>query len=149
MNISEILNIYSQSENHKDLSALLNIDALKLHIENASGSVISFYIAAQVLENKGSHIIILQDKERAAYLFNDLQHLCEDKVKMAFFPASYKVPYHPEAVDNANVTLRAEVLSLLNSRKQGKLIISYAEALAEKVISREVLKENTLIIVNG
>ena len=146
MNISEILNIYSQSENHKDLSSLLNIDALKLHIENASGSVISFYIASQVLENKGSHIIVLQDKERAAYVFNDLQHLCEEKIKMAFFPASYKVPYHPEAVDNANVTLRAEVLSLLNARKQGKLIITYAEALAEKVISREVLKKNTLII---
>ena len=146
MNISEILNIYSQSENHKDLSSLLNIDALKLHIENASGSVISFYIASQVVENKGSHIIVLQDKERAAYVFNDLQHLCEDKVKMAFFPASYKVPYHPEAVDNANVTLRAEVLSLLNSRKQGKLIVTYAEALSEKVISREVLKKNTLII---
>lgn len=124
----------------------MNIDALKLHIENASGSVISFYIASQVLENKGSHIIVLQDKERAAYVFNDLQHLCEEKIKMAFFPASYKVPYHPEAVDNANVTLRAEVLSLLNARKQGKLIITYAEALAEKVISREVLKKNTLII---
>jgi transcription-repair coupling factor (superfamily II helicase) len=146
MNSSEILDKYIQSENHKDLSSLLSIDAVKLYIERASGSLISFYIASQVIENKGSHIIVLQDKERAAYLFNDLQHLCGSKVNPTFFPESYKVAYHPEAVDNANVTMRAEVLSLLNDRQQRKVIVTYPEALAEKVISRDVLKKNTLSI---
>lgn len=149
MNLSEILNEYIKSENHQDLSSLLNIDAVKLHIENISGSVISFYISSQVIDNKGSHIVILQDKERAAYVFNDLQHLCSDKLTPVFFPESYKVAYHPEAVDNANVTMRAEVLSLLNSRQQRKLIVTYPEAIAEKVISRDVLKKNTLIIEKG
>lgn len=146
MNSSEILDQYIQSENHKDLSSLLTIDAVKLYIERSSGSLISFYIAAQIIDNKGSHIIVLQDKERAAYFFNDLQHLCGPKVNPTFFPESYKVAYHPEAVDNANVTMRAEVLSLLNDRQQRKVIVTYPEALAEKVISRDVLKKNTLII---
>lgn len=146
MNIGDILNKYIESVNHKDLSALLSIDKVKLFLENTSGSLVSFYIASQVMANKGSHIIVSQDKERAAYLFNDLQHLCTDKVSPTFFPESYKVAYHPEAVDNANVTMRAEVLSLLNDRQQRKVIVTYPEALAEKVISRDVLKKNTLII---
>jgi transcription-repair coupling factor (superfamily II helicase) len=144
MTSTELLQEYLQSENHKDLSSLLQIDALKLYIDKASGSLISFYIAAQVLDNKGSHMLILQDKERAAYVYNDLQHLCGEKVKPVFFPESYKVAYHPEAVDNANVSMRAEVLSLLNDKQQRKVIVTYPEALAEKVISREVLKKNIL-----
>jgi transcription-repair coupling factor (superfamily II helicase) len=146
MTSNDILNEYLKSENHKDLSTFLQIDALKLYIEKVSGSLISFYIACQVLENKGSHMVIMQDKERAAYIFNDLQHLCGDKVNPTFFPESYKVAYHPEAVDNANVTMRAEVLSLLNDRQQRKVIVTYPEAIAEKVISREILKKNTLTL---
>ncbi len=149
MNLTEILNIYSKSKNHQDLTSLLATEAAKLHIENVSGSVISFYISAQAIENHGTHIVVLQDKEKAAYVYNDLQHLCQDKVKHAFFPESYKVAYHQEVVDNANVTMRAEVLSLLNARKQAKLIITYPEALAEKVITRDVLKKNTLLIEKG
>ena len=146
MNLPEILNLYSENERNRELTLLLAIDSVKLHVENVSGSVMSFYISAQVLNNKGSHIVILPDKEKAAYVFNDLQHLCGEKVTPAFFPESYKVAYHPEAVDNANVTMRAEVLALLNSRQQKKLVVTYPEALAEKVISREVLKKNTLVV---
>ena len=85
MTSNDILNEYLKSENHKDLSTFLQIDALKLYIEKVSGSLISFYIASQVLDNKGSHMVIMQDKERAAYIFNDLQHLCGEKVNSILF----------------------------------------------------------------
>ena len=125
MKINEVLNSYTQNGNHSELASLLNIDSVKVYIENVSGSVISFYIANQIIENMGSHIVVLQDKENAAYVFNDLQHLCAGKLEVVFFPESYKVAYHPEAVDNANVTMRAEALSLLNDRQKRKLIVTY------------------------
>jgi transcription-repair coupling factor (superfamily II helicase) len=146
MNLPEILNAYSSSDKHRNLTSLLQKEAIKIHMDHVSGSVMSFYMASQIIENKGSHIVILPDKENAAYVFNDLQQLCGETVSPVFFPESYKVAYHPEAVDNANVSMRTEVLALMNSRQQRKVIVTYPEALSEKVISREVLKKNTLIV---
>jgi transcription-repair coupling factor (superfamily II helicase) len=56
-----------------------------------------------------------------------------------FFPASYRRAYQIEETDNANILLRSEVLNKLNNKKN-PVIITYSEALSEKVISRKELK---------
>ena len=45
--------------------------------------------------------------------------------------------------DQANVLLRAEVLSRVNKRKR-TFIVSYPEALAEKVITKKNLEKNSI-----
>jgi transcription-repair coupling factor (superfamily II helicase) len=61
-----------------------------------------------------------------------------------FYPGSYRRPYQIEDTDNANVLLRAEVLNRINSRKKPAVIVSYPEALFEKVVTRKDLDKNTL-----
>ena len=146
MEINDILLKYQESKKHQEISLALDNEQSKIYIKGITRSLISFYLSAQILKNKGTHLFILNDKEKAAYVFNDLTMLTQGVFKPLFFPESYKVPYHPEAVDNANISMRAEVLNQLNSRQQRKLIVTYPDALAEKVISRAVLKKNTLII---
>src|SRR5690606_35877016 len=51
--------------------------------------------------------------------------------------------------DNANVLLRSEVLNRLNSKKKPTLIVTYPEALFEKVVTRKELEKNTLKVVVG
>src|SRR5690606_14379156 len=61
-------------------------------------------------------------------------------------PGSYRRPYQIEETDNANVLLRSEVLNRINSRKKPALIVTYPEALFEKVVTRKELERNTLKI---
>ena len=65
---------------------------------------------------------------------------------MLFYPGSYRRPYQLEETDNANVLLRAEVLNRINSRKKPALIVTYPEALFEKVVTKKELDKNTLKI---
>ena len=90
-------------------------------------------------------LVILNDKEEAAYHLNDLEHLLGDD-NVLFYPGSYRRPYQIEETDNANVLLRSEVLNRINSRKKPALIITYPEALFEKVVTRKELERNTLKI---
>lgn len=89
-----------------------------------------------------NHLFILHDKEEASYFFNDLQNLLADK-DILHFPTSYKRPYQFEETDNANILMRAEILGKISTKAEAFLIVTYPEALTEKVISKRTLKENT------
>lgn len=88
-------------------------------------------------------MVIFNDKEEAAYHLNDLENLLGDQ-QVLFYPGSYRRPYQIEETDNANVLLRSEVLNRINSRKKPALIITYPDALFEKVVTRKELERNTL-----
>ena len=90
-------------------------------------------------------LVLLSDKEEAAYYLNDLEQLVGEN-EVLFYPGSYRRPYEIEATDNANVLLRAEVLNRINSRKKPAIIVSYPDALFEKVVTRKELDKNTLKI---
>ena len=93
-------------------------------------------------------LLILNDKEEAAYLLNDLEQLIGEK-DVLFYPGSYRRPYQIEETDNANVLLRAEVLNRINSRKKPAVIVTYPDALFEKVVTRKELDKNTQKIKLG
>jgi transcription-repair coupling factor (superfamily II helicase) len=88
-------------------------------------------------------LILFNNKEDAAYYLNDLEQLINTE-DVLFYPSSYRRPYQIEETDNANVLLRAEVLNRINSRKKPAIIVSYAEAIFEKVVTKKELDKNTL-----
>ncbi len=94
------------------------------------------------------YLLILQDKEEAAYYLNDLEQLIGEE-DVLFYPGSYRRPYQIEETDNASVLLRAEVLNRINSRKKPAVIVTYPEALFEKVVTRKELDKNTLKVTVG
>lgn len=101
-------------------------------------------IAASVYQlNKQTCIFVMHDKEEAAYFHNDLQNLLSDK-EILLFPTSYKRPYQFDETENANILQRAEILNRINNKaSSGELIVTYSEALTEKVINRKSLNQNT------
>lgn len=106
-----------------------------------SGNAIA---AAVVMEKRpGIYLFIQHDKESAAYFMNDLENVNPD-IKSVFFPASYRVPYESEQTDNANVLLRAETLNKITDSRKQLAIITYPEALSEKVVTQKHLVKNTL-----
>ena len=114
-----------------------------------SGSLDAVIAAALYQLNHQPFLFIMYDKEEAAYFQNDLQNLLPDK-KVLFFPSSYKKPYTFEETDNANILMRAEILNRINNKlSNGELIVTYPEALTEKVINKRSLRENTFTARTG
>lgn len=101
--------------------------------------------AVHLINPQQTHIFVLSDREEAAYFINDLQNLVGEEFVLGF-PMSYKRAYQYEEVDNANVLMRAEVLNKLNNAPSGLLLVTYPEALSEKVINRRSLSKNTFTI---
>ena len=114
----------------------------KTNVKGLVGSALSFVVEA-IFQKSGVPLLLLfNDKEEAAYYLNDLEHLVNDK-DVLFYPASFRRPYHIDEVDNANVLLRAEVLNRINSKQKPLIIVTYSEAIFEKVVTRKELDKNT------
>ena len=112
------------------------------------GSALSFVVQSLFKKADKPFLLILNDKEEAAYYLNDLEQMIGEQ-DVLFYPASYRRPYHIEETDNANVLLRAEVLNRINSLQKPAIIVTYPEALFEKVVTRSELDKNTLKVSVG
>ncbi len=126
-----------------------NTKGATLQLRGLVGSMDAFLSAAIYQIDRQNHIFVLADKEEAAYFQNDLQNLNADR-EIYLFPTSYKRPYQFEETENANVLRRAEILNILsNPTQKGELIITYPDALSEKVVSKKELQQNTFSLQIG
>ena len=119
-----------------------------IYFKGLTGSSLSFVLASIFEEEDRPFLAIFNDKEEAAYYLNDLERLVGEN-DVLFYPGSYRRPYQIEETDNANVLLRAEVLNRINSRKKPAIIVTYPDALFEKVVTRKELDKNTLKLKLG
>lgn len=144
MDRPSFLSIYQSDPIFQTLAHQLSVGApFQLQVKGLSGSLDMVLLAAYFEQQGGFHLVVAQDKEEAAYLNSDLHNLL-GSLDQRIFPSSYKRPYHYEEVDNANVLQRAELLNqLLVSKGSPRIVISYPEALYEKVINKRSLVENT------
>ncbi len=120
-----------------------------------AGSAHAMLAAASVSRLSRPFLFILRDKESAAYFFNDLENLLGETGKSYeernsfFFPSSFKKPGQTGAEDKSGILLRAEVISRLATEPDLSCIVTYPEALSEKVPPHERLQQNTLGLALG
>lgn len=148
--IDELVALYKLQPGLQDFASRLKAsDKGNFQIKGPVGSQEVFVLAALYRLVERNFVVVLNDKEEALYFLNDLQLLMPRK-ELLLFPASYKRPYQIEEVDNANVLQRAEVLNTLNHTRTGRqLVVTYAEALYEKVINKRSLVKHTLDVKTG
>lgn len=119
---------------------------VNLHLKGIAGSAASIVAAAVFKKTAFHHLVILNNKEDAAYFLNDLESVL-DKKDILFFPDSFKKPGAFEEVDPNNILLRTEVMNkLIHTATKGEIIVTYPEALPEKTVRPAVLRSNTLQI---
>lgn len=149
MNIRDILNRYKSDPRIAILAEGLNKGTKgRFHLKGLVGSSDSVLASALYFLLHRHMIFILPEREEAAYFLSDLENLLEKEI--LFFPSSFRKSFEFTLVDSSNVLQRAEVLNELNhSSEFGKIIVTYPEALAEKVIDRSALEKNTLEISVG
>lgn len=148
MQTNKIPSFYSQFSKTEELKNAIVDSQPEIFIDGLTGSAVSMVLAENFKEQRLPFLFILEDKEEAAYHLNDLESLLGDS-NVLFYPASYRRAYQIEETDNANVLLRSEVLNRINSKKKPAIIVTYPDALFEKVITRKELKKNTLKINVG
>ena len=120
----------------------------RIGLAGLAGSSKSIVVAKVFRKTQFTHVVIVPEKEDAAYFYNDLVSLTgEDSV--FFFPSTYKRSVQYEQTEPANIVLRTEVLNHLASGKRKGIIVTYPESVMEKVINRRNLKKNTFNIAAG
>ena len=145
MNIKEILERYKSDKRIESLTQALNSKKERIHLKGLVGSLDAFVVSATYYLNHTNMVFVLPDREEANFFQADLESIMDKEVLM--FPSSYRKSFDFTQTDSANVLLRAEVLNELNhATGYGKLIVTYPEAMAEKVIDRDSLEKNTLEI---
>ena len=127
----------------------------RLRITGLSGSSLSLALAPLFSELKQNQLFVFPDKESSAFFYHDIEKMLDDanqpieRKKVHYFPASYRRPYEPEAVDNANIKLRSEIINKLLYAERKSVIVTYPEAITEKLTSTKLLKQNSFTIKRG
>ncbi|HYK76960.1 MAG TPA: transcription-repair coupling factor [Daejeonella sp.] len=149
MNIRDILDLYKTDTRANSLARIINSGKNpRVHLKGLIGSSDAVLAVALYFLQPRHMLFVLPDREEAAFFLSDLENLMDKEILL--FPSSYRKPFEFTLVDSSNVLQRAEVLNELNhSSEFGHLVVTYPEALAEKVIDREALEKNTLEIATG
>jgi transcription-repair coupling factor (superfamily II helicase) len=126
-------------------------DSSGISLKNTSGSYISFLSYCLIQEKKWEPSFYSSDKEEALYFFNDLENLfnSERGTTLLFYPASYRRPYQIMDSDATSVLQRTEVLDALGKERKKLIVVTYPEAIVEKVIEKKNFEKNNLTISVG
>ena len=118
------------------------------NIKLADGEVINVPKAGEVV-----HLLVANSKEEAAYRFNDLEGLLAGRA-VYFFPDSFKRPAYFDDLNATHVLQRSEVISKITIPQEaggnsGPVIVTYPEALFEKVVRPEILAQSRIEVQKG
>jgi transcription-repair coupling factor (superfamily II helicase) len=145
--VKEILHYFSGTGRETDAGEGSSAGKFRLLLRELTGSSRAIITASIFVKASSPHLILLPDKEEAAYFFNDLQQFLDERVY--FFPSSFKKGLHGGVKDNQGLLARTEVLNLLSSRMRKFIIVTYPEAVTEKVVNKKFLEKNTLRLSVG
>ena len=149
MTIVELQQQYASHPNVAALQKLLQTKAVKhLYCEGLQASAASLFMSVITEKEKNPFVFILNDQEEAGYFYHDLIQILGDK-NVLFFPSSFRRAVKYGQKDAANEILRTEVLSRLQKDPTGLCIVSFPDALAEKVVSQKELEDKTLKLSVG
>jgi transcription-repair coupling factor (superfamily II helicase) len=151
-----LISAFAADQRIQEVIRLLG-DSRQKHIalRGLPGSAASLALTAVQQALQGVQLVILPDRETAVYFSNDLENLTGEAEEsfhrrhILFYPTSYKKPYEPEKTDNANLLMRAEVLKRISTRPKDTVIVTFPEALCERVVNRKYLEKATLKLKQG
>jgi transcription-repair coupling factor (superfamily II helicase) len=158
MGVQALLNVFINSPRLFQLADRLSFSQpQKIYLENLQGSSAEFFSAA-ICEHPScsqfNHLIVLNDAEDAAYFHNTLENLT-GALDIFYFPASFKQRKNFGLLNSSHVMLRTEALTKIASQLnttgsvQKKILVTYPEALFEKVVISDTLSSNIIFIKNG
>src|SRR5215510_5023668 len=123
----------------------------KIYLENLKGSASEFVVSATFLHEacaQLNHLVVLNDAEEAAYFHNSLENLT-GALDIFYFPSSFKNRKNYRLLNSSHVMLRTEALTRIAGGGNKKVVVTYPEALFEKVVVSNVISSNIIHIKTG
>ena len=149
MQTGQFLKYFQGQKNFKKVVEILNTPpGEKIHLKGLIGSSKTILLANLFRKTSKTFTILLNDREEAAYFYDDLNNLGLTENTL-FFPSSFKRSIHYGQTEQENIVQRTEVLNKIWLNEKPYIIVSYPEALVETVISQAGLKTNTLWVKKG
>ncbi|OSZ80803.1 transcription-repair coupling factor [Chitinophagaceae bacterium IBVUCB2] len=152
MGVQDLLEQYQQSPRLFQLVDRLSFaQPEKIALKNLHGSSSQFVVAAAFMHPSSSllnHLIVLNDAEEAAYFHNTLENLTS-ALDIFYFPSSFKNRKNYQLLNSSHVMLRTEALTKIAAGGNKKIIVTYPEALFEKVVLPATLSSNIIQIKSG
>ena len=140
--MKKLIKFYSNSKKFQCINEDLK-EKNQIYVSGLIGSKRSFFVNSIFEANKGSTIYVLDNREKAAYHFNDLQKI--SRKTPLFLPASFRKGFDVDMLDNNSVMLRCEVLNKLNLDNK-EIIVTYSDALIEKVLDKKNISSKTFLL---
>jgi transcription-repair coupling factor (superfamily II helicase) len=136
MNLKFLLDKYAASPRILSIAeGMLLPPPQQIAVNGVAGSLKAFIFCALYNQQKlqsFNHLLILEDAEEAAYMHNDLEQLVAP-IDLFYFPSSFKTNKNFRLQSSSHVMLRTEALTRLATGGNKKIIVTYPEALMEKV----------------
>ncbi len=155
MNLEVLQGLYQNDIRLKQIAAGITLPGhkIRVYLDNLRGSSVNFMAAALWQLTDVNHVFILNDKEEAAYFHNDIEHLTKG-LDIFFFPDSFKRIGAFNELNSSHVMLRTEALtkfsvSAKTTAVHKKILVTYPEALFEKVVNPSALSDNMISIKVG
>jgi len=151
MNLEVLQGQYDNDIRLKQIAAGISLPGhkLRVYLDNLRGSSINFIATALWRLTDANHVFILNDREEAAYFHNDIEHLT-NALDICYFPDSFKRTGNFNELNSSHVMLRTEALTKFSSKSvHKKVLVTYPEALFEKVVNPTTLSGNTISIKVG
>lgn len=154
MNLQTLLGIYQNDIRIKQLAAAISLPQPILHVQlqNLYGASISLIASAvwQLSSNKetfinqgANHVFVLNNYEDAAYFLNDIEQLTK-ALDVCFFPSSFKKNGDYKTLNSSHLMLRTEALTKFTQDRKGAILVTYPEALIEKVVNPKALSSSMI-----
>lgn len=147
MTLGELSRKFMTPARCKALNRALESGKLIISAYNLAGSAPAMML--QALPGKAMPVLVIGDTlDDAGYLYHDLTRMCDEQ-DVVMFPSGYRRDIRYGRVDAPSQILRTEALNRLNSATPPRFVVTYPEAIAEKVASRKVIEEHTLKLCTG
>ena len=152
MNLDVLLNIYEKDSRIFSIADKIVLSKPQhIHLSGLSGSASQFVVSSifnHSLSVQLNHLVILRDAEEAAYFHNTIENITK-ALDVFYFPSSYKNKNNYTLLNSSHVMLRTEALTRLSMGGNRKIIVTYPEAIFEKVVLSKTLSENIISFKQG
>ena len=148
LDTKELLNRFAAQPSCRQIhSQILANDGRIISIRGLTGSTRSLAISANFNNQPTTQIFVANDRETAEYMCNDLTLWCNPE-QVFLLPSSFKRNIQYGQSDASNMVQRTTALNALRSNTPC-IVVTYSEALAELVTSREEMERNALRLHKG
>ncbi len=147
-----LLNLYEHSSRLFQLGDRITMSAPQhILLKNLHGSSPAFVLAGIFnlpMAAQLNHLVVCEDAETAAYLHNSIENLTKG-LDIFYFPSSFKNSKTYHEINSSHVMLRTEALTRWSGGGNKKMMVTYPEALFEKVVLPETLEGNRIRLKSG